>query len=108
MESSSEEQLWARCAHLRPLTNDDTFASQLVSEIDLVARRALDELDVWELVADLDTGRCRRVEEATAGERASQWQAAGCSKHDGTGGGSILGSCVGGKLLCAMLHPGPR
>lgn len=69
------------------LTNDEALAGQLLCEIDLVARRALDQLDVWQLVTNLDIGRRRGMEQATA-SRGGAGQTASSSKH---GEGNCLG-----------------
>lgn len=71
----------------RGLTDDDAFACQFFGEVDLVAGRSLNKVDVGELVADLDEGRGRGMEETVAGLGARQRQAAGGGReHDVMGG----------------------
>jgi hypothetical protein len=53
---------------LKAHTDDDAFAGQFLCKIDLVARRALDEVNVWQPVADLDQDGRRGVEEAAASD----------------------------------------
>jgi hypothetical protein len=62
-------------------TDDYALASQLLCEIDLVSRRALDEVDIRQLVANFDEGWGRGVKEASASGGARQGQGAGGSKH---------------------------
>lgn len=75
-------QLEAQVVH-QPLTNDDAFASELLCEIDLVPGGALDKVNIWQLVANLDECGRRCVEKAAAGDRARQAEGTGGSKHDG-------------------------
>jgi len=59
-------------------TNDDaSTAAQLVGKVDLVARRALDEVGGRQLVTDIDECRSRGVQEASSGAGAGQRQTAG-------------------------------
>lgn len=44
-----------RCALL--LTDNYALASQLLCEVDFVAGTSLDEVHIWQLVADLDESR---------------------------------------------------
>ena len=49
-------------------TDDDTLALELLGDVDLVARRGLDEVNVWDGIANLNTGACRRLEAAGCAE----------------------------------------
>jgi hypothetical protein len=49
-------------------TNDDSLALKLLGDVDLVARRGLDEVNVWDGIANLNTGACRRLEAAGCAE----------------------------------------
>ena len=66
--------LAARCSlrqRRAALTNDDALARlELCREVDLVARRVLGEVDIGQLVAYLDQGGRRSMEEAAGGGRA--------------------------------------
>lgn len=44
--------------------DDNTLALKLLGDVDLVARRGLDEVDVGDGIADLNTGASRRLEAA--------------------------------------------
>lgn len=52
-------------------TNDEALALQLLGEADLVARRALHELDIGDAVTNLDEGGGRGVERAGSGSQAA-------------------------------------
>jgi hypothetical protein len=75
-------------------TDDYAFASQLLCKIDLVARRALDELDVRQLVANFDECWRRGVEEASASGSACQGQGAGGSEHGESWASGYRGVCA--------------
>jgi hypothetical protein len=62
-------------------TNNDAAARQFLCKIDLVARRALDQVHVRQLVTNLDKGRSRGVEEAAASNSARAGQQAGGREH---------------------------
>lgn len=49
-------------------TNDNTLALKLLGDVDLVARRGLDEVDAGDGVANLNTGACGRLEAAGCAE----------------------------------------
>jgi hypothetical protein len=47
-------------------TDNEAFAGQFLCEIDLVAGRAFNEVDIWHFIAHFDKGGRRGVEEAAA------------------------------------------
>jgi hypothetical protein len=49
-------------------TDDDAVAGKFFGKIDLVARRAFDEVNVWQLVAGFDQDGRRSVEQASASD----------------------------------------
>ena len=51
-------------------TDDNTLALKLLGDVDLVARRGLDEINAGDRVADLHRDTCGRLEAAGGAERA--------------------------------------
>lgn len=53
-------------------TDNDTLASQLFGDVDLVAGRVFDEVDVGDGITDFDKGRASRVEEGGLGAEGAR------------------------------------
>lgn len=64
-------------------TDNDTLPLQLLCEIDFVARRVLDQLDIGNGISDLDECRTSRVEKRRLGAECARHSSceAACSKH---------------------------
>jgi hypothetical protein len=69
-------------------TDDDALALELLGDVDLVARRGLDELDVGNGIANLDIGTGRRLE----GTGSAKGARGGCCESAGGKHGDCL--CV--------------
>jgi hypothetical protein len=53
-------------------TDNDTLASQFFGDVDLVAGRVFDEIDVGDGIADFDKGWASRVEEGGLGAESAR------------------------------------
>ena len=53
-------------------TDNDTLASQFFGDVDLVAGRVFDEIDVGDGIADFDKGWASRVEEGGLGAEGAR------------------------------------
>ena len=75
-------QMWRHTEGGRD-TDDDALALKLLGDVDLVARRGLDELNVGDGIANLDIGTGRRLEGtgSAKGARGGCCESAG-GKHD--------------------------
>jgi hypothetical protein len=69
-------------------TDDDALALELLGDVDLVARRGLDKLNVGDGIANLDIGTGRRLE----GTGSAKGTRGGC--HESAGGEHGGGLCV--------------
>jgi hypothetical protein len=78
-------QMWQHTEGGRD-TDDDALALELLCDVDLVARRGLDELDVGNGIANLDIGTGRRLE-GTSGAKGAR----GCCCESASG---EHGDCV--------------
>jgi hypothetical protein len=59
--------IWKRTEGSRD-TDDNALALELLGDVDLVARRGLDELNLWNGIANLNAGACGRLEAAGCAE----------------------------------------
>jgi hypothetical protein len=71
-------QMWRHTEGGRD-TDDDALALKLLGDVDLVARRGLDELDVGDGIANLDIGTGRRLE----GTGSAKGARGGCRESAG-------------------------
>ena len=62
-------------------TDDNSFAGQLLGQVNFVAGGAFNEVNVGQFIADIYKCRCRGVEKATVGD-TRQRKTTGGSEHD--------------------------
>ena len=79
--------IWKRTEGSRD-TDDNALALKLLGDVDLVARRGLDKLNVGDGIANLDIGTGRRLE----GTGSAKGTRGGC--HESAGGEHGGGLCV--------------
>jgi len=72
MVCKSARWIWKRTEGSRD-ADDYALALKLLGNVDLVAGRGLDEVDVRDGIADLNAGACRRLE-ATGGAKSARSQ----------------------------------